>query len=80
MPPDETPTGVAAGASGDPALVAAAVRAGIDALLAERAPGEREAFWRAVALYYAPPQKDRTASQGPHPERPEQPSVTQAAR
>lgn len=58
-------------ASGDPALVAAAVRAGIDALLAERAPGEREAFWRAVALYYAPPQKDRTARQGPHPERPE---------
>ncbi len=80
MPPDEAPAGMAAEASGDPALVAAAVRAGIDALLAERAPGEREAFWRAVALYYAPPQKDRTTSRAPHPEHPEHANAPEAAR
>lgn len=33
--------------------VALAVRAGIDAVLMERAPAERDAFWRAVALLYA---------------------------
>ena len=55
MAPDEA-TASAPPSPGSPeeaTLVAAAVRAGIDALLAERAPAERDAFWRAVALLYA---------------------------
>jgi hypothetical protein len=57
MSPDETPAWVSPEDPGDPTLIAAAVRAGIDALLTERAPTERDAFWRAVALYYAPPKR-----------------------
>ena len=41
------------GDADEAALVASAVRAGIDALLRDRAPAERDAFWHAVALLYA---------------------------
>lgn len=41
------------GDADEAALVASAVRAGIDALLTDRAPAERDAFWHAVALLYA---------------------------
>ncbi|MDQ0442639.1 hypothetical protein [Methylobacterium persicinum] len=43
----------ALGEADEAVLVASAVRAGIDAVLTERAPAERDAFWHAVALLYA---------------------------
>lgn len=63
MAADEPPGQATVSMPDDPTLVASAVRAGIDALLAERAPAERDAFWRAVALYYAPPPKHREPSE-----------------
>jgi hypothetical protein len=41
------------GEADEAALVASAVRAEIDAVLTERSPAERDAFWHAVALLYA---------------------------
>ena len=53
MPPTEVQAKPARGDIDDADLAAAAVRAGIDVLLTERAPAERDAFWHAVALLYA---------------------------
>lgn len=75
MFPDETPGPAFPGEDGDPALVAAAVRAGIDAVLTERAPAERDAFWRAVALHCARPPKRHS-----QPETPITPNDTEASR
>ncbi|MBE7200745.1 MAG: hypothetical protein INR70_23480 [Parafilimonas terrae] len=43
----------ALGDADEAVVVASAVRAEIDAVLTERAPAERDAFWHAVALLYA---------------------------
>ncbi len=56
----------AEGDTDEAALVASAVRAGIDAVLAERAPAERDAFWHAVALLYA---RGSKPGEPPAPER-----------
>lgn len=53
MPSEVAPAYSESGGADDVGLVAAAVRAGIDALLTARAPAERDAFWHAVALLYA---------------------------
>ncbi|WP_331314516.1 hypothetical protein [Methylobacterium mesophilicum] len=71
MPPVDDPARPATDAGDDPDLIAAAMRAGIDALLAARAPAEREAFWHAVALLYArgstPDGRPSSAVPGPAP-------------
>ena len=53
MSPIEVQLQAHLGDADEAALVASAVRAGIDAVLTERAPAERDAFWHAVALLYA---------------------------
>ena len=74
MPSIQVQPQAALGDADEAALVASAVRAGIDAVLAERAPAERDAFWHAVALLYA---RGSKPGEPPAPERlpPRRPSA-----